>query len=170
MKRLKPRGQSKSISEKPPTSANLPASPSTQQQVFDGTGAVRRESTERTKISDVSPKYISHDDTLKTKADAVFAQFPIPCLLAPSIESTISEKTLVKPEKKNMPKRRKLNTSITSLFQTIQNCLNEDKAPPLVLSPRSLFQQLCRVHNDVYPKLLPEDTVKAIFETLPSTR
>ena len=170
MKRLKPKGQSKSMSEKPPTSSNLPASPSTQQQVFDGTGSVRRQSTEPAKISDFSLKYIPHDDTLESKVDAVLAQSPIPSPLAPSIEFTISEKTVVKPEKKNISKRRKLNTSITSLFQTIQNCLNEDKAPPLVLSPRSLFQQLCRVHDDVYPKLLPENTVKAIFETLPSTR
>ena len=170
MKRLNPRGQSKSISEQHPTEANPPASSSTQHTVFDGRGIVRGESTSQTKISDVSSKYMAYNDTSETKADAVFAQSPVPCALAPSIESTVSEKTIEKPEKKNMPKRRKLNTSMIALFQTIQNCLNEDKAPPLVLSPRSLFQQLCRVHDDVYPKLLPENTIKTIFEILPSTR
>lgn len=170
MKRLKHKGKSKSISEQPSASANSPASSSTHQQVFDGTAAASGESTEQTSMQYISSKYIAHNDTSQTEADAVFAQSRISCPLAPSLESTISGKTVVKPEKKNMPKRRKLNTSITSLFQTIQTCLNEDKAPPLVLSPRSLFRQLCRVHDDIYPKLLPENTINAIFETLPSSR
>ena len=169
MKRLKPKGKS-SISEQPFPLPKLPVSSNTEQQVVDGSGAASGESTEQSTIAHVSSKYMAYNDISKTEADAVFAQSRISCPSAPSIESTISEKTVVKPDKKHMPKRRKLNTSITSLFQTIQTCLNEDKAPPLVLSPRSLFQQLCRVHEDIYPKLLPENTVKAIFETLPSFR
>ena len=171
MKRLKAKGQSKSVSEQPATSASQPAFSCTQQEVLDSTGGTSEQNTERTNIAHVSSKkHEVYNNTSEIKADTVFAQSSIRCQLTPSIESTISEKTVVKPEKKHMPKRRKLNTSITSLFETIQNCLNEDKAPPLVLSPRSLFQQLCRVHDDIYPKLLPENTVKAICETLPSCR
>ena len=158
MKRQKHKGQPQAMS-KSTSSANPPPSQhSTETEEQHSTTDEKTEMRESSQCTTTT----TEDSKILTTTEQKMSSITAVC--------TPHEKSSGKPEKKHATKRRKLNTTIQSLFQSIDTCINEDKPPPLVLSPRSLFKQLCRIHNDVYPNLLPENTLNGIFETLPSAQ
>lgn len=69
---------------------------------------------------------------------------------------------------KQLNKRNKSNMSVLKIMETVKTALEENKTPPLVTSPKSLFKILCDVHNDTFPNLLPHANLKIIEDSLPS--
>lgn len=82
----------------------------------------------------------------------------------PSVQAGINEGS-----QKTSNKRKKLGMSVHEIFDSVHDAITSETAPPLVLSPRSLFKMLCSVHSDVYPNMLPDQVISGVTESLPAS-